>query len=101
MLGFRFTDYVPDPNQSTFDKLFKIFQELMLYTSGDVSESLSWLNELDREYKLTTDDYGMGDFIRDLEEKGRAQKVKNVVVGIALVRRMGGCDARRLRRPHG
>jgi uncharacterized protein with von Willebrand factor type A (vWA) domain len=42
----------------------------MLYTSGDVSEALAWLNELDREYKLTTDDYGMGDFIRDLEERG-------------------------------
>jgi Ca-activated chloride channel homolog len=70
MLGYRFTDYKPDPNQSTFDKLFKIFQELMLYTSGDVGEALSWLNELDREYKLTTDEYGMGDFIRDLEERG-------------------------------
>lgn len=70
MLGFRFTDHIPDPDQSTFDRLFKIFQELMLYTSGDVSEALAWLNELDREYKLTTDDYGMGDFIKDLEERG-------------------------------
>lgn len=70
MLGFRFTDYTPDPNQTTFDRLFKIFQELMLYTSGDVTEALAWLNELDREYKLTTDDYGMGDFLRELEERG-------------------------------
>ena len=70
MKGFRFSEYKPDPDQSTFDRLFKIFQELMLYTSGDVSEALAWLNELDREYKLTTDDYGMGDFIRDLEERG-------------------------------
>ena len=70
MIGFRFTDYTADPNQSTFDRLFKIFQELMLYTSGNVSDALSWLNELDREYKLTTDEYGMGDFIRDLEEQG-------------------------------
>lgn len=70
MLGFRFSEYTPDPNQSTFDKLFKIFQELMLYTSGDVPEALSWLTELDKEYKLTTPEYGMGDFIQDLEEKG-------------------------------
>ncbi|MBC7777164.1 MAG: hypothetical protein H7246_17160, partial [Phycisphaerae bacterium] len=68
MLGFRFTDYKPDPNQTTFDRLFKIFQELMLYTSGDVYEALAWLNELDREYKLTTDEYGMGDFINELKE---------------------------------
>jgi len=70
MIGFRFSDYTADPNQSMFDRLFKIFQELMLYTSGDVSEALSWLNELDREYKLTNDDYGMGDFLRELEERG-------------------------------
>jgi uncharacterized protein with von Willebrand factor type A (vWA) domain len=70
MPGFRFSDYKPDPSQNTFDRLFKIFQELMLYTSGDVSEALAWLNELDREYKLTTPEYGMGDFIRELEEKG-------------------------------
>ncbi|MBK8194858.1 MAG: VWA domain-containing protein [Lewinellaceae bacterium] len=70
MLGFRFSDYKPDPNQSTFDRLFKIFQELMLYTSGDVTEALAWLNELDREYKLTNDEYGMGDFLRELEERG-------------------------------
>jgi len=70
MLGFRFSDYKPDPNQSTFDRLFKIFQELMLYTSGNVWESLAWLTELDKEYKLTTPEYGMGDFIRELEERG-------------------------------
>jgi Ca-activated chloride channel homolog len=70
MIGFRFSEYTVDPNQDPFDRLFKIFQELMLYTSGNVPEALSWLNELDREYKLTDDQYGMGDFIRDLEEKG-------------------------------
>lgn len=70
MLGFRFSEYTPDPNDSPFDRLFKLFQEIMLHTSGDVSEALSWLSELDRRYNLTTEDYGMGDFIRDLEEKG-------------------------------
>lgn len=70
MIGYRFSEFTPNPDESTFDRLFKIFQELMLYTSGDVAESLSWLNELDRQYNLTTDEYGMGDFIRELEEKG-------------------------------
>lgn len=70
MKGFRFSDYIPDPNQSPFDRLFKIFQELMLYTSGDVPEALSWLTELDKQYKLTDENYGMGDFIRELEERG-------------------------------
>src|SRR5690606_18797812 len=38
--------------------------------SGDVAEALSWLNELDKQYGLTTDEYGMGDFIEDLKAKG-------------------------------
>ncbi|MEZ4893316.1 MAG: hypothetical protein R2778_09905 [Saprospiraceae bacterium] len=70
MLGFRFKDYTPDPNESIFDRLFKIFQELMLYTSGNVEEALSWLSQLDREYNLTTEDYGIGDFIQELKDRG-------------------------------
>ncbi|RYY65033.1 MAG: hypothetical protein EOO12_08070, partial [Chitinophagaceae bacterium] len=38
--------------------------------SGDVGEALQWLNELDKQYELTDNEYGMGDFIDDLKEKG-------------------------------
>jgi uncharacterized protein with von Willebrand factor type A (vWA) domain len=69
MIGFRFSHYrVPD--QSAFDRLFDIFKQLLTYTSGDVREAISWLTELDKEYKLTDPDYGIGDFIRDLKDKG-------------------------------
>ncbi len=44
--------------------------QLLTYTSGDVSEALEWLNELDKQYQLTDQDYGMGDFIEDLKQKG-------------------------------
>jgi uncharacterized protein with von Willebrand factor type A (vWA) domain len=44
--------------------------QLLTYTSGDVAEALSWLNELDKKYQLTDDEYGMGDFIEDLKAKG-------------------------------
>jgi len=62
-----------DPNafaDSPFENLLKVFKELLMFTSGNVSESLSWLTQLDRQYNLTTPDYGMADFIRDLKEKG-------------------------------
>ncbi len=70
MKGFRFSDYKPDPNESVFDRLFKLFQELMLYSSGNVAQALSWLNDLDRQYKLTTPEYGLGDFIQELRDRG-------------------------------
>jgi len=75
MTGFRFSKYVPGMDGNTpFEKLFKVFQELLIYTSGDVSEALSWLTELDKEYNLTDENYGMADFIQDLIDKGYLQQ---------------------------
>lgn len=70
MIGWRFSEYEAQQGQSTFDKLLKIFKELLVYTSGDVDEALSWLTELDKEYDLTDDDYGIANFIEDLKDKG-------------------------------
>jgi Ca-activated chloride channel homolog len=69
MLGFRFEKY-SKPNETPFDKLFNIFKQLLTYTNGDFSESISWLTELDKEYKLTTPEYGIGDFIQELKDRG-------------------------------
>src|SRR5438552_17600010 len=71
MKGYLFSKY--DPNQqskSKFDQLMDLFLQLLTYTSGDVNEALQWLNELDKEYKFTGEEYGMGDFIDDLKDKG-------------------------------
>lgn len=74
MIGWRFKHFVPGENEeSLFDQLLKLFQELLMYTSGDVSESLSWLTQLDKEHKLTNEDYGMADFIQELIDKGYIQ----------------------------
>lgn len=72
MLGHRFTKYIPPTNKegAKFDQLLNIFQQLLTITSGDVSEALHWLNNLDKQYNLTDDNYGMGDFIEDLKKKG-------------------------------
>ena len=70
MVGFRFTDFRPEPNNGNmFEQLLNIFLQLLTITSGDVSEALQLLNQLDLKYKLTSDEYGMGDFIQDLKDK--------------------------------
>jgi Ca-activated chloride channel homolog len=74
MPGFRFSKHQPKDDQPPFERLFNIFRELLTHTSGDVNEALSWLNELDREYKLTDKNYGMGDFIEDLKRRGYLQE---------------------------
>ncbi|WP_276089552.1 VWA domain-containing protein [Pedobacter sp. JY14-1] len=71
MRGFSFSDFTPsDLPRGSFDDLLKLFTQLLNYTAGDASEALSWMNELDKKYQLTTDEYGMGDFIEDLKNKG-------------------------------
>ncbi|MGI8893747.1 MAG: vWA domain-containing protein [Bacteroidia bacterium] len=71
MKGIRFSKYIPQPGGgSPYEKLLKLFMQLINYTAGDVAEALSWMNELDREHKFTNDEYGMGDFIKDLKDKG-------------------------------
>ena len=70
MLGLRFTEFVPDGlGQKSFEELLKIFLQLLTMTSGNVSEALNWMNQLDQKYNLTNDQYGMGDFIQELKDK--------------------------------
>lgn len=71
MIGWQFSDFVDGNKEgSLFEQLLKLFQELLVHTSGNVSEALSWLTELDKEYDLTNESYGMADFIKDLIDKG-------------------------------
>ena len=77
MLGFNFSKYDPNENsKSPFEKLLDLFLQLLTYTSGDFNEAMQWLNELDKEYKLTNDDYGIGDFLEDLKNKGYIDEKK-------------------------
>lgn len=53
-----------------FQRLFDLFQQLLTIASGDVAQALKWLTDLDKQYGLTKDeDYSMGDFIQELQDK--------------------------------
>ncbi len=83
MIGNRFTKFIPDNSSaSDFDKLLKLFLQLVTITSGDVSEALNWMNQLDRQYNLTGKEYGMGNFIDELKEKGyiKEDEVGNTII---------------------
>ena len=67
--GFKFKPYSA-PSQTPFEILFDIFKELITHTSGDFDEAIDWLRELDKEYKLSTPEYTIDDFIEDLKDKG-------------------------------
>jgi uncharacterized protein with von Willebrand factor type A (vWA) domain len=63
--GFVFGKHIKKV-QTPFERLFEIFKELITHTSGDFDEAIDWLRELDKEYKLTDEDYTIDDFVDDL-----------------------------------
>lgn len=71
MQGFHFSKFDPSENGKTkFDQLLDLFMQLLTYTNGDAAEALDWMNQLDRQYEMTNEEYGMGDFIEELKDKG-------------------------------
>lgn len=71
MKSIQFSKFDPNENSKTpFENMLEMLMQLLNYTNGDVGEALSWLTELDKKYELTTKDYGIGDFIEDLKDKG-------------------------------
>jgi len=70
MLTWSYSQFTPDPDDSPFDRLFKLFKELLLHSSGNIAEAMAWMTELDKKYDLTNADYGISDFIKDLKDKG-------------------------------
>ena len=75
-IGLSFTKH-QKKEQTPFDRLFDIFKELITHTSGDFDEAIDWLRELDREYKLTNEDYTIDDFINDLLQKSYIKPKKD------------------------
>ena len=85
MKGVIFKKYIgliKDLNAKNFEDLLKIYQQLLLITSGDFNKTISIMTELDRKHNFTPENYGIGDFIEDLKKKGyikespKDQKIK-------------------------
>lgn len=74
---FKYSEWDEAINSSKsskpFDTLWDLFQQLLTISSGDVTQALRWLTELDKEYEITNqfdDGYSMGDFLDELRERG-------------------------------
>lgn len=67
---FGWDDQLNARHQDPFDKLFDLFQQLLMISNGNVEQALQWLTDLDNEYGLTDDEFGIFDFIEELKERG-------------------------------
>ncbi|WP_294206247.1 VWA domain-containing protein [uncultured Chryseobacterium sp.] len=67
--GYIFSKHVPE-EISNFDRVFDVFKDLLTHTSGDIEEAFEWLDMLDQEYDIFTDEYTLADFEEDLKKRG-------------------------------
>jgi uncharacterized protein with von Willebrand factor type A (vWA) domain len=78
--GWQFEMWKGNSNDmSEFDKLLDLLKQLLMYTNGDMQEALNWLTELDKAHDLTSDEYGMADFIEDLKQKSYLTSSKGLM----------------------
>ena len=67
--GITFSKHIPE-EKDNFDRVFEIFKELITHTSGDIEESFNWLESLDKEYSIFSEEYSLEDFQEDLKKRG-------------------------------
>lgn len=72
-----------------FRRIFSIFNELFLVTSGDVKESLEWLKELHERFNVFTGHYSYDNFIKDLKQKGMIKNAGNSASSFAATTKLG------------
>ena len=67
--GFTISKHI-SKEVSNFDRIFDIFKDLLTHTSGDIDEAFKWLNTLDKEYNIFSDEYSLDDFEEELKKRG-------------------------------
>jgi uncharacterized protein with von Willebrand factor type A (vWA) domain len=67
--GFTISKYI-SKEVSNFDRIFDVFKDLLTHTSGDIDEAFKWLNTLDKEYNIFSDEYSLDDFEEELKKRG-------------------------------
>ncbi|WP_027379595.1 vWA domain-containing protein [Chryseobacterium daeguense] len=74
--GFTFSKHIPE-EISHFDRVFDVFKDLLTHTSGDIEEAFEWLDVLDKEYNIFSDEYTLEDFEEDLKKRGYIREEKD------------------------
>ncbi|MFZ1256206.1 MAG: hypothetical protein WAR77_07625 [Saprospiraceae bacterium] len=71
-------DSSDNSHKSLYDRLLRLFKELLLASSGDVNYTLDWLQELDRKFGIFKLNYGMSDFFEELKKNGLLQETNAI-----------------------
>ena len=64
-------------DEQRLDQVMRLFNYLVLQTSGDVNEAMEWLRQLAEEYGIFDDTLTMEELIQKLKELGLIEEVNN------------------------
>ena len=82
-MKFRYSEWREGQEKSelTFDELMKLFSQLLLHTSGDVSQALEWMTNLDNEYQLFDEAEGPSfqEFLDWLKQEGIIEEYDDIL----------------------
>ena len=67
--GFTISKHI-SKEVSNFDRIFDVFKDLLTHTSGDIDEAFKWLDTLDKEYNIFSNEYSLDDFEEELKKRG-------------------------------
>ena len=81
--GITFSKHIPK-KLSPFERVFEIFKDLLTHTSGNLEETFRWLDILDKEYQIFTDEYSLEQFEEDLKKRGYIKEDVDSVDGVSI-----------------
>ncbi|MDP2885136.1 MAG: VWA domain-containing protein [Ignavibacteria bacterium] len=78
-MRFRYSKWTPGSmtDEQRLQSLMSIFSYLLIQTSGDVDEALSWLQQLAEQYGLFDRSLSLDDLVNKLKEQGLIEDAKD------------------------
>ena len=75
-MRLRYSDWTGQKKDTPgfLQALLRIYNDLLLQTSGDVEEALHWMEVLGKEYGFFDDNFGIEDFKKLIEEAGLVRR---------------------------
>ena len=79
-MRFRYSRWKPGSmtDEERLQSLMSLFSYLLIQTSGDVDEALSWLQQLAEQYGLFDQSLSFDDLVNKLKEQGLIEDAKDV-----------------------
>ncbi|MDG1395702.1 MAG: VWA domain-containing protein [Flavobacteriales bacterium] len=81
--GITFSKHIPK-KIPPFERVFDIFKDLLTHTSGNLEETFRWLDILDKEYQIFTDEYSLEQFEEDLKKRGYIKEEVDPLDGVGV-----------------